>query len=342
MRKILLSITLIGIVSTPHSLLAIDQVVNIYSARKEALILPLLKRFKKETGISYRLVTGKADGLLKRLEIEGSLSPADVFITVDAGRLQRAKQAGVLQKIDNPILKQRIPASLRDRENYWFGLSQRARTIIYNKEAVDAANLSTYEELASPSWKGKLCIRSSDSVYNQSLVASMIEVNGIEKTESWARGLVRNFARPPTGGDTDLLKATAAGQCSIALANTYYLGRLINSKISSERKAAQNLAVFWPNQGEADRGVHVNVSGAGVTKHSQNINEAISLLEFLVTDDSQEWYAEVNNEYPVVEGAAISKTLESFGTFKADSINLTILGVYNPAAVKLMDRAGWR
>jgi len=342
MRKTLLSITLIGIVATPHSLLATDQVVNIYSARKEALILPLLKRFKKETGISYRLVTGKADGLLKRLEIEGSLSPADVFITVDAGRLQRAKQAGVLQTIDNPILKQRIPASLRDRENYWFGLSQRARTIIYNKEAVDAANLSTYEELASPSWKGKLCIRSSDSVYNQSLVASMIEVNGIEKTESWARGLVRNFARPPTGGDTDLLKATAAGQCSIALANTYYLGRLINSKISSERKAAQNLAVFWPNQGEADRGVHVNVSGAGVTKHSQNINEAISLLEFLVTDDSQEWYAEVNNEYPVVEGAAISKTLESFGTFKADSINLTILGVYNPAAVKLMDRAGWR
>ena len=170
----------------------------------------------------------------------------------------------------------------------------------------------------------------------------MIEVNGIEKTESWARGLVRNFARPPTGGATDLLKATAAGQCSIALANTYYLGRLINSKISSERKAAQNLAVFWPNQGEAGRGVHVNVSGAGVTKHSQNINEAISLLEFLVTDDSQEWYAEVNNEYPVVEGAAISKTLESFGTFKADSINLTILGVYNPAAVKLMDRAGWR
>ena len=342
MRKILLSIILIGIFSTPHSLLATDQVVNIYSARKEALILPLLKRFKKETGISYRLVTGKADGLLKRLEIEGSLSPADVFITVDAGRLQRAKQAGVLQTIDNPILKKRIPASLRDRENYWFGLSQRARTIIYNKEAVDAANLSTYEELASPSWKGKLCIRSSDSVYNQSLVASMIEVNGIEKTESWARGLVRNFARPPTGGDTDLLKATAAGQCSIALANTYYLGRLINSKISSERKAAQNLAVFWPNQGEADRGVHVNVSGAGVTKHSQNINEAISLLEFLVTDDSQEWYAEVNNEYPVVEGAAISKTLESFGTFKADSINLTILGVYNPAAVKLMDRAGWR
>ena len=342
MRKFLLSIVLICIFTTPHSLIATDKVVNIYSARKEALIRPLLKRFKNETGINFRLVTGKADGLLKRLEIEGSLSPADVFITVDAGRLQRAKKAGVLQKIDNPILKERIPASLRDRENYWFGLSQRARTIIYNKVNLDATKLSTYEDLASPRWKGQLCIRSSASIYNQSLVASMIEVNGIDKTESWARGLVQNFARPPTGGDTDLLKATAAGQCTIALANTYYFGRLINSKITSERKAAQNLAVFWPNQGAGDRGVHVNVSGAGVTKHARNINEAISLLEFLVTDESQKWYAEVNNEYPVVEGAEISKTLESFGPFKADSINLTILGVNNPKAVKLMDRAGWR
>ena len=342
MIKILLSIVLIGIFATPHSLIAKDKVVNIYSARKEALILPLLKRFNNETGINFRLVTGKADGLLKRLEIEGSLSPADVFITVDAGRLQRAKNSGVLQKIDNPILKERIPASLRDRENYWFGLSQRARTIIYNKVNLDATKLSTYEDLASPRWKGQLCIRSSDSVYNQSLVASMIEVNGIEKTESWARGLVQNFARPPTGGDTDLLKATAAGQCTIALANTYYFGRLINSKMSSERKAAQNLAVFWPNQGAGDRGVHVNVSGAGITKHARNINEAISLLEFLVTDESQKWYAEVNNEYPVVEGAEISKTLERFGSFKADSINLTILVVNNPRAVKLMDRAGWR
>lgn len=342
MRKILLLILLVGLATTPPVLLAADRFVNIYSARKEALILPLLKRFKQETGINYRLVTGKADGLLKRLEIEGSLSPADLFITVDAGRLQRAKQAGVLQPINNPTLKQRIPASLRDRDNYWFGLSQRARTIIYNTKAVQAADLSTYEDLASPVWKGRLCIRSSSSVYNQSLVASMIEVNGIEKTESWARGLVRNFARPPIGGDTDLLKATAAGQCDVAVANTYYLGRMINSKRSSERQAAQDLAVFWPNQGEGERGVHVNVSGAGMTKYARNKKEAVVLLEFLVTDESQQWYAEVNNEYPVVESASISKTLENFGAFKADSINLTILGVNNPAAVKLMDRAGWR
>ena len=170
----------------------------------------------------------------------------------------------------------------------------------------------------------------------------MIEVNGIKKTESWARNLVSNFARPPTGGDTDLLKATAAGQCGIALANTYYLGRLINSKNKEEKIAAQNLAVFWPNQGDGDRGAHVNVSGAGITKYARNQKEAQVLLEFLVKDESQKWYAEVNNEYPVVEGAIISKTLKSFGNFKADSINLTILGVNNSAAVKLMDRAGWR
>ena len=342
MIKFLISILLVVIFATPSLLTAKDSFVNIYSARKEELILPLLKRFKKQTGINYRLVTGKADGLLKRLEIEGSLSPADLFITVDAGRLQRAKLAGVLQPIDNPTLKQRIKVNLRDRENYWFGLSQRARTIIYNKKTVNVANLSTYEELASTAWKGRLCIRSSASIYNQSLVASMIEVNGIEKTESWVRSLVKNFARPPTGGDTDLLKATAAGQCDVALANTYYLGRMINSKKSSDQKAAQNLAVFWPNQGERDRGVHVNVSGAAVTKYARNKNEAISLLEFMVTDESQEWYADVNNEYPVVESAGISITLEKFGPFKADILNLTILGVNNPAAVKLMDRAGWR
>ena len=342
MRKTLLSIFLIGIFTTPPSLLMGEQFVNIYSARKEALILPLLKRFKRDTGISYRLVTGKADGLLKRLEIEGSLSPADIFITVDAGRLQRAKQAGILQPIENQILMKRIPASLRDRENHWFGMSQRARTIIYNNRTVDPVNLSTYENLSSSEWKGKLCIRSSGSVYNQSLVASMIEANGIEKTENWARGLVGNFARPPVGGDTDLLKATAAGQCDIAIANTYYLGRMKNSKISNDRKAAQSLTVFWPNQVEGDRGVHVNVSGAGVTKYARNKKQAILLLEFLVRDESQEWYAEVNNEYPVVKGVKISKTLESFGKFKADTINLTILGVNNSAAVKLMDRAGWR
>jgi iron(III) transport system substrate-binding protein len=336
---IIIVLCVFQVVSLIH---ASDKVVNIYSARKEALILPLLKIFKQETKINFKLVTGKADGLLKRLEIEGKLSPADIFITVDAGRLQRAKKADVLQPIDDPILEKKIPKSLRDRENYWFGLSQRARTIIYNKDIVDVKKLSTYENLADRMWDGQLCIRSSSSIYNQSLVASMIEAIGIKKTENWARGLVENFARPPTGGDTDLLKATAAGQCNIALANTYYLGRMINSDLKSDRQSAKKLRVFWPNQRQNDRGAHVNVSGAGVTKYAKNRANAVELLKFLVNDESQEWYANINNEYPVVENVKISKTLQKFGKFKPDSLNLTKLGENNQDAVKLMDRAGWR
>ncbi len=318
------------------------EVVNIYSARKEALILPLLKRFKEETGINYRLVTGKADGLLKRLEIEGKLSPADMFITVDAGRLQRAKNAGVLQPISNKILEAKIPAYLRDKDNYWFGMSQRARTLIYAKDRVQASEMSTYEDLVDVKWKGRLCIRSSGNVYNQSLVASMLEVKGVETTEQWAKGLVANFARPPSGGDTGQLKAVAAGQCDVTLVNTYYLGRLLNSDKARDIAVGEKLAVFWPNQADGERGAHVNVSGAGITKYAKNIKAAEKLLEFMVTDESQRWYAEVNNEYPVVLGAEISETLKSFGDFKADSLNLTALGENNSAAVKLMDRAGWR
>ena len=319
---------------------ASDDVVNIYSARNEALILPLLERFKAETGIDFKLVTGKADGLLKRLELEAAASPADVLITTDAGRLQRAKDAGVLQPVDNPVLGKAIPASMRDRDNYWFGLSQRARVIMYVKGKVNPSELSTYEALADPAWKGRVCIRSSSNIYNQSLVASMIETNGVEKTEAWARGLVANFARKPGGGDTDQLRAAAAGLCDIAIANTYYYGRLVNSDDENDRKVADSLAVFWPNQG--DRGAHVNVSGAGITKNAKHREAAERLLEFLVNPESQAWYAEVNNEFPVVVGSKVSAVLESWGPFKADSLNLTTLGENNRAAVELMDRAGWR
>ncbi len=327
---------------SPSILPANEGVVNIYSARKEALILPLLERFETETGIRFRLVTGKADGLLKRLEIEGELSPADVFITVDAGRLQRAKEAGVLQPVRSQLIETVVPESLRDKDNYWFGVSRRARTIIYAKGRVDPSQFSTYEALADPQWKGKLCIRSSGNIYNQSLVASMIVANGIEKTEAWARGLVANFARPPAGGDTDQLKAVAAGQCDVTLVNTYYLGRLLTSHKQKEREIGTKLGLYWPNQADGDRGAHVNVSGVGVTQHAKNIDAARKLLEFLVTKASQSWYAEVNNEYPVVVGATVSDILIGFGPFKADSLNLTKLGENNAAAVRLMDRAGWR
>lgn len=326
----------------PQASFAEGDIVNIYSARKEALILPLLKRFEKETGIGFNLVTGKADGLLKRLEIEADMTPADIFITVDAGRLQRAKDAGVLQPISNEMLEKRIPAHLRDKDKFWFGMSQRARTIIYAKDRVKPEEMSTYEDLVNSKWKKRLCVRSSGNIYNQSLVVSMMQANGEEATEKWAKGLVANFAKKPAGGDTDQLKAAAAGVCDIALVNTYYFGRMMNSKKSKDKVLAKKLAVFWPNQGEEGRGVHVNVSGAGITKHATHIKAAQKLLEFFVTDESQKWYAEVNNEYPVVPSAPISETLKSFGEFKADKLNLTVLGTDNGKAVRLMDRAGWK
>ena len=314
--------------------------VNVYSARKEALILPLLQRFESETGIKVNLITAKADELLKRLESEGRSTPADVLITVDAGRLQRAKDAGVLQPLDNAVLQERVPQNLRDSENYWYGLSMRARVIFYAKDRVDPGKLSTYEALVDPEWNDRICIRSSGNIYNQSLVASMIEADGVEATEEWARGIVANMARKPAGGDTDQLRAAAAGQCDIAVANTYYYGRLAGSSKDADRAVVDALGLFWPNQD--DRGAHVNVSGAGLTAHAKNPEAAVQLLEFLVNAESQAWYAEVNNEYPVVADAESSELLKSFGEFHSDSLNLSKLGENNRAAVQLMDRAGWR
>ena len=319
-----------------------EATVNIYSARKEALILPVLERFEDETGIGFSLVTGKADELLKRLQLEGSATPADVLITTDAGRLHRAKEAGVLQKIGSATLDSVVPENLRDAGGFWIGLSQRARTIVYARERVEPVELSTYEGLTDAKWKGRVCVRSSSNIYNQSLVASMMETMGAERSEAWARGLVDNFARPPAGGDTDQMRAVAAGQCDVALANTYYYARLVASGKEEDRAIAAELALFWPNQGPDDRGVHVNVSGAGITAHSRHRENAVRLLEYLVGPSTQAWYAEVNHEYPVVSGVPVSETLGSFGDFEADTVNLTALGVNNRGAVELMDRAGWR
>ena len=314
--------------------------VNVYSARKEELIKPLLDRFTAETGIRVNLVTGKADELITRLKSEGRNSPADLLITVDAGNLYRAKELGLFQKVESPALAQAVPAAYRDPGMTWVGLSLRARPIMYAKDRVSPAELSTYEDLADPKWKGRVCIRSSSNIYNQSLVASMIAQRGEAAVEEWARGLVANMARPPQGGDRDQIKAAAAGVCDLAVANTYYLGGMLTDADPAQREAAAKVAVFWPNQ--KDRGTHVNVSGAGVTAAAKHKVEAVRLLEYLVTDEAQRWYAEVNIEYPVKPGVVWSETLESWGRFKADEINMGKLGEYNAAAVKLMDRAGWK
>ena len=314
--------------------------VNVYSARKEALIKPALDRFSAATGIRVNLITGKADALLTRLRLEGRASPADIFITVDAGRLHRAKEAGVLQPVQSDTLDQLIPNNLRDADGYWFGLSQRARPIFYAKDRVQPAELSTYEALADQQWKGRICMRSSNNIYNQSLVASMMAATGVAATENWARGLVANFAKPPAGGDIDQLKAVNAGLCDIAIANTYYFGRLANSAKSDEQAIVKQVGIFWPNQ--QDRGTHVNVSGAGVTAHAKNAANAIKLIEFLASEQSQQWYSAVNSEYPVVQGVAIAATLKNWGGFKADTVDLSKLGINNRKAVELMDRAGWK
>ncbi|WP_456406627.1 Fe(3+) ABC transporter substrate-binding protein [Thiolapillus sp.] len=315
--------------------------VNIYSGRKEQLIKPLLDRFTEQTGIKTNLVTAKADKLLARLKNEGRNTPADLFITVDAGRLHRAKEAGVLASVNSDALNKAVPTHLRDPDGQWVGLSQRARVIFYAKDRVKPEQLSTYEDLADPKWKKKICIRGSGNIYNQSLVASLIAANGVEATEEWAKGLVANMARPPKGGDRDQIKAAAAGQCDLAIANTYYYGKMLTSKKDpAQKQAAEAMGLFWPNQN--GRGAHVNVSGAGITKHAKNPVAALKLLEFLVSREAQKWYAEVNFEYPVNPEAEVSELVNSWGHFKSDQVNLDVLGKNNAEAVRLMDRAGWK
>ena len=314
--------------------------INIYSARKEALIKPLLDIYQEENGIEINLITGDADAFIKRMELEGENSPADILLTVDVARLYRARQAGVLQAVKSEVLEQNIPAIYRDKDGYWFGLSLRSRVLVYAKESVDPASLSTYEALADPVWNGQLCIRSSDNVYNQSLVASMIAHHGVEETEQWAKGMVANLARSPKGGDRDQIKAVAVGRCKVALVNTYYLAGMLTSNIKKDIAEASKVVLFWPNQ--ADRGTHINISGAGVTRSSKNREQAIKLLEFLASDAAQQWYAKTNHEFPIRSGVKVSEILKSWGEFTADTLDMNAMGENNAEAVRLMDRAGWK
>ena len=313
--------------------------VNVYSARKEALIKPLLKKFTKQTGIKVNLITGKADALIKRMEVEDMNSPADVLITVDAARLYRAKEKKLFQQIESDYLNERIPEAYRDPDGYWYGLSLRSRVIVYAKDRVNPDQLSTYQDLASKKWHKKLCVRSSSNIYNQSLVASVLHHSGQEATEKWAEGLVNNFARAPKGGDRDQIKAVSAGLCDIALVNTYYVGGMIDSKLVVDQETVDKVSIFWPNQNTT--GAHVNLSGIGLTRSSKNTSQAIELIEFLLNDESQSWYAEVNYEYPVVPGVEHSDLLKQWGDFKADTMNMEILGQNNKDAVIIMDKAGW-
>lgn len=314
--------------------------LNLYSARHYDTDNELYQSFTKKTGIKVNLVEADADQLIERIRSEGANSPADVFITVDGGRLWRAKQAGILQPVSSTVLTSAIPASLRDPQGFWFGLSRRARVIVYNKSKVNPAQLSTYEALTEPRWKGKVLVRSSTNIYNQSLVGAMLAAHGAQKTEAWARGLVANFARPPEGNDTAQIKAVADGVGDIAIVNTYYVARLMKSKDPAEKAIAAKVGVFFPNQ--RDRGTHVNISGGGVVKTSRNKAGAIKFLEHLASREAQQIFARSNNEYPVISGVAIDPVVASFGTFKSDPLNPDVFGKNNPEALKISDRAGWK
>lgn len=333
----LLVASAIALASTPA--VSQEKVLNLYTARHYQTDEALYEGFTKATGIKVNRIEAGEDAIIERIKQEGARSPADVVVTVDAGRLWRAEQAGILQPVRSRILEERIPAALRHPEGYWFGFSTRARPIFYAKGKVDPATLRTYEDLADPRFKGKICIRSSSNIYNLSLMSSMIVANGPEKAQAWAKGVVANMARAPKGGDTDQLKALAAGECDIAVANTYYYVRLMKSSKPDEKAIADKIGVIWPNQG--NRGTHVNVSGAGVAKHAPHREAAIKFLEYLASPAAQTYFAEGNNEYPVA-GKVANRELASLGDFRKDSVNVTLLGRNQGAAQQVYDRAGWK
>lgn len=313
--------------------------INIYSHRHYDSDKILFKKFTDQTGIKINVIKGSADQLIERLISEGGNSPADILFTVDAGRLHRAKVAGILQPIESKILSENIPPSMRDEDGFWFGLTVRARVLVYSKERVTPDQLSTYEDLANRKWRGKIAVRSSSNIYNQSLMASIIASNGSRKALSWAKSVRKNMARAPRGSDRDQARAVAAGLADVAIMNTYYLGILANSPDAKDREVFKKVSVFFPNQ--SDRGTHINISGAGITKSSKNKKDAIKFLEFLSGSDSQKTFGSVNYEYPIKIEANQSELLNSWGPFKYDKLNLSVLGANNAEAVKLFDKAGW-
>lgn len=328
--RILFSLTLLAAALAP----ARAEEVVVYSARNEQLIKPVFDAYTRATGVQVKFITDKEGPLLARLKAEGANTPADLLLTVDAGNLWQAAQEGVLQAVDSPVLERNIPASLRDPGKRWFGLSVRARTIVYNPARVRPEELATYEDLANPKWKGRLCLRTSKKVYNQSLVAMMIAEHGEAKTEQIVRGWVANLATDPFPDDTKMMEAIAAGQCDVGIGNTYYYGRLM------QKKPGLPLGLFWANQ--QGSGVHVNISGAGVTRFARNRTGAIRLLEWLSSPDAQNLFADVNLEYPVSPAVKPDPVVAAWGTFKRNPINVAKAGELQAAAVKLMDRAGYR
>jgi iron(III) transport system substrate-binding protein len=325
--------------STPA--VAEEQVLNLYSSRHYQTDEALYTNFTKLTGIKINRIEGGEDPLIERIRNEGSRSPADVLITVDAGRLWRAEQVGLFQPVKSATLESRIPANLREPSGLWYGFSTRARLIAYNKDKVRPGEIKTYEELADPKWKGRVCMRSSTNIYNLSLLGALINHLGEAKAEAWAQGVRNNLAVEPKGGDTDQLKAVAAGQCDVTISNQYYYARLLRSDKADERQIGEKIGVVFPNQ--ATWGTHVNISGAGVLKNAPHREAAIQFLEYLASDDAQRYFADGNNEWPVVKGVKVDNpVLKALGEFKQDPLNVAMLGKNQPSSQKVYDRVAWK
>lgn len=337
-KKIKLLLLALSVILTNKIILAGE--INIYSHRQPFLINPFLEFFTEETGITTNIVYSKK-GLAERLQAEGENSPADVVLTVDIGRLYVYQDKNLLASIESDILKKNIPLHLRSEDNTWFGLSKRARVIVVAKDRVDTSQIKRIENLSDPKWKGRICSRPGSHVYNRALMASIIAANGQVEAEKWANGLVSNLARRPQGNDRAQVKAIYEGQCDIAIINNYYFGKLKFSEDPKQREWTKNLKLIFPNQGDEDRGSHVNISGGGVVKFSKNKKDAILLLEFLTSKKAQDLYGDINFEYPVNLNISVSKELQSWGTFREDQLPIIKIAEIAPLAQKIIDRSGW-
>jgi len=318
-----------------------EPVLNLYSARHYQTDEALYQNFTKQTGIRINRIEAGDDQLIERLKSEGANSPADVLLIVDAARLAQAKDLGLFQPVRSKVLDDRIPAELRDPQGEWFGLSSRARIIVYNKATTNPADVASYASLADPKNRGRVCTRSGSHPYNLSLISAQIAHLGAAKAEAWAKGVVANLARKPQGGDTDQIKAVAAGECGAALTNSYYYARLLRSAKPEDREVVAKTGVVWPDQ--AGAGTHVNVSGAGVLRHAPHRDNAVRFLEYLASDEAQVYFADGNNEWPAVKGIKVQNpALAAMGTFRVDPLPIATLGRNTAAAQKIADRAGWR
>jgi iron(III) transport system substrate-binding protein len=337
----LCALLLLGALATAPARAAEESVLNLYSARHYQTDEALYANFTKATGIKINRIEAGDDQLVERLKGEGAASPADILLIVDAARLWQAQQNGLFQPVKSAVLEQRIPAPFRDPDGHWYGFSYRARVLVYAKPGVDPASIATYEALGSPANKGKLCARSGSHPYNLSLVASMLAHDGAAKTEAWAKNVVANMARSPRGGDSDQIKAVAAGECGVALVNSYYYARVLRSTKPEDREIAAKTGAVFPDQ--ATRGTHVNVAGGGVLKNAPHRENAIKFLEYLASDEAQIYFADGNNEWPVVKSVAVKNpALETLGPFKADPLPIATLGRNTPEAQRIVDRAGWK